>query len=211
MSSLLDYIFGSEDRFEKLNNYSPEQMQVLNQTTNMAGKAGGGANDVLEYLMQFMNPESDVYKNFEAPYLREYEHGVGQLAERFAAGANGGALSSSGFAQALGGAQGDLQAKLAGLKSGLQRQAGQDILGQYNTSSQNSLSARPYDYKQVAGNEGLLPGALKAYLGGAAGGGGMGGMLTSLLQNILFNGPQGKQGANRVGGNVAAGASAGRF
>ncbi len=118
MADIGSFLFGSEDKFKKLNNYTPGQMNNLNQLNNHTTQGGQGAESVLQYLMQFMDPNSDVFKNFEAPYRTEFEQQtVPGLAEQFA---GKGALSSSGFGQALSSAGSGLQEKLAYLKSQLQ-------------------------------------------------------------------------------------------
>lgn len=200
MPKLNEWLFGSSDKFSKLNNYNQGQNQNLNQLTDLTQQGGQGASDVLKYLMQFMDPNSDVYKNFEAPYRQEFEQEtVPGLAEQYA---GKGALSSSGFGQALGSAGAGLQTKLAALKAGMQRQAGQDIFSQYNQQSNQSLNARPFDYKQKEGTGGILNNAISAYAGGVGGGGGFGGLMQQLMQMIQGGGGI-SGGKGQFGGNIA--------
>ena len=187
MPSLNEFLFGGGDKFRKRPNYTPGQMQNFDQLNNMTSQSGQGANDVLSYLMQFLDPNSDVFKNFEAPYRQEFEEEtVPNLAEHYA---GKGALSSSGFGQALGSAGAGLQTKLAALKSGMQRQAGQDILGQYNQNVQNSLNAQPYYTEKQSGSSGLLNNFLSGGAANLTGGGGLFSMLSDLLKK-------------KIGGNV---------
>lgn len=154
--------------YKKVSNFDKTQKGIykrLGQQTNQLGQQGGGYEQAIGILQQYLNPESDVYKNFEAPYRQEFEQQtVPGLAERFAGmGAQGGALSSSGFGQALGAAGANLQTNLAQLKSGLQRQSIGDIINQYNKLSGGILSAQPFSYMDQG------PGGLSNALSGFGG------------------------------------------
>ena len=128
-------------------------------------------------LQQFLDPSSEAYQKFADPYMRQFEQQtVPQLAERFAgAGAMGGALSSSGFGQALSSAGANLQSELASMKTGLQRQAISDMMQQYQSMLGQGLGAQPFAYTKPT--EGFLQNLLSglaqkgasaglAYLGG---------------------------------------------
>lgn len=166
-----DFLFGTSDQTDQLSNYTPQQQQFfdnfLQQLMGMQG-AGGGVSNATNILNQYLDPQSDIYKNFEAPYRQEYEQQtLPMLAERFAgAGAQGGALSSSGFGQALGAAGANLQTNLAQMKSNMQRQSIGDILGLYQNMSGQALNARPFDYQFKPGSQGMVPSALAAFAGG---------------------------------------------
>jgi hypothetical protein len=139
-------IFGGltdQSGYKKVSNYDKAQKGIYNKIGNSLNQ-GQGYDRAMGLLQGYLDPNSSVYQNFEAPYLNQFnEQIVPQLAERFAGlGANSGALSSSGFAQALGGAGAGLTANLAGLKANLQRSSIQDILGQY----QNFLANQPFSY-----------------------------------------------------------------
>jgi len=86
------------------------------------------------------------------------------IAERFA---SRGALGSSGFGQSLSTAGAGLSNTLAQLKAGLQQQAGDKIMGQY----QNYLGNKP-KYVQHVQNQGFLTAMAPAF--GQAAMGGMG-------------------------------------
>lgn len=167
------FLFGEDDKLKKLENLSPEQKQYFQQFLGNAQGLGGqgGYGQAINLLQQYLDPQSDVYRNFEAPYRQQFEQEtVPMLAEQFAGtGANSGALSSSGFGQALSAAGSNLQTNLAQMKSGLQRQSIQDILGQYNTMSGLGLGTQPFSYYNKPGHQGFLPsmasGALKAFGG----------------------------------------------
>jgi hypothetical protein len=78
-------------------------------------------NSGLQYLMQILGGGEEGFKNFEAPFMRQFnEQTIPGIAERFA---GAGAQSSSAFQQALGQAGAGLSENLAALRSGLQMQA----------------------------------------------------------------------------------------
>jgi hypothetical protein len=166
--AFFDFLFGKEDKVKKLESLSPEQKQILQQLLgNIQGLGGqGGYGQAINLLQQYLDPNSEVYGNFEAPYRQEFEQQtIPNIAERFAgAGAQGGALSSSGFGQALGAAGANLQTNLAQMKSGLQRQSIQDILGQYSTMTGQGLGIQPFAYYNKPGHQGFLPTALSSGL-----------------------------------------------
>ena len=123
---------------EKVPTMTKEQQSVLSNLMQMLssqGQLGQEYGQALGGLQEMMDPSASSYQRFEAPYLQQFEEQtVPGIAERFAgAGAQGGALSSSGFGQALGAAGSQLQTQLAGMKSGLQQQALRDIMQQYGS------------------------------------------------------------------------------
>lgn len=141
----------AKPKIKKIETMNPQQKKLFQDLLSQlsgGGQAGGPGGGALDLLQQYLNPESDVYKNFEAPYKQQFEQEtIPNLAERFAGlggglGAAGGALGSSGFAQALGGAGAKLQTDLASMKSGLQHKSIQDILGLL----QNMLQIAPHGY-----------------------------------------------------------------
>jgi hypothetical protein len=186
---LRDFLFGKKDKIKKYDLYNPQQKKFfsnfMQQLQGMQGQ-GGGLEKSMNLLQDYLNPESNVYKNFEEPYMRQFNEKIlPQIAERYAgAGAESGALSSSGFAQSLGAAGGQLQSNLAQMKSQMQRQSIQDLLSQYNQMSSSGLNARPEEKYLRQGHQGLLP-TMATEVGTAAarglgqslfgGGGGMGG------------------------------------
>lgn len=166
-----DFLFGTDDQTDQLSNYTPEQRQYfdqfIQQLMGLQGQ-GGGVNQATNLLQQYMDPQSEVYRNFEKPYQQQFEQEtVPMLAERFAgAGAQGGALSSSGFGQALGAAGSNLQTNLAQMKSQMQRQSIGDILGLFQNMTGQALGAQPFSYQFKPGSQGLVPTALTAFAGG---------------------------------------------
>jgi len=93
------------------------------------------------------------------------------LEERYA---GAGALGSSGFGQAVGGAKAGLLAQLAALKGGMQQGAASGLMGQYNQLAQLGLGTPQfaYQYKQggpsgaqsmMAGLAPSLPGIFQGF------------------------------------------------
>ena len=166
LSSLLGLggsLMGNKNQLQKIPTKTKQQQSfqqgLLNQAMGMQ-QGGGGFQNAMNLLQGYLNPQSDVYKDFEAPYLQQFEQQIiPRLAEKFAGmGATSGALSSSGFGQALGGAGADLQAKLAGLKSGMQQQSIGQLLQQFNQLSNMGL-ADQFAYASQPGGGGFLGGA----------------------------------------------------
>lgn len=151
-STLLQNLINKgNDKPKKLSNFDKGQKNVFSNLTNLLGglgMQGGGVNNALGLLQQYFDPNSDVYKNFEKPYLQQFEQEtIPMLAERFAGlGAQGGALSSSGFGQALSSAGSNLQTNLAQMKSGLQNKSLTDFLNLYMQLNQQALGAQPFSY-----------------------------------------------------------------
>lgn len=184
---------GGRDKLKKLPTMSPQQQQLLNSLLGRINQ-GGGAGQALSTLQSYLNPQG--FDQFSQPYMQQFnEQVIPGIAERFA---GAGALSSSGFGQALGGAASGLQSQLAQLYSGRQQQAANSLLG----FGQNLLGQQPFAYlnKQRAGTfgqgmgqglSGALPGLLSSLLQGNIGGGGQGNYqfpLTGMYENMFRSG-----------------------
>tara|TARA_R110002126_G_scaffold51939_1_gene141838 strand:+ start:11631 stop:12158 length:528 start_codon:yes stop_codon:yes gene_type:complete len=168
MAGIFDFLFGSDDKTEQLPSMSPEQTQFLQQLMQMLGgegQLGQGQEEALSGLRELMDPSSAAQQRFADPYMQQFQQQtIPGIAEQFA-GAGGGALSSSGFGQALGSASAGLQSQLAQLKSGLQQQSAQDIMGQFQNLSQQGLGAQPFGYQHKQGSQGALGSALGGFAG----------------------------------------------
>jgi hypothetical protein len=167
---LSNFLWGNESSLSKKTNYLPGQEKGLNQLLqNMLGLggAGGGYQQSIEYLQNLLNPDSEMMKNFEEPYMRQFEQEtLPNIAERFA---GGGALSSSGFGQAVGGAGANLQSQLAQLKSMLRGQAAQGLMGQYNQMQNMQLGSQPFSYHEKQASPGIVMPLLSSFLQGYGG------------------------------------------
>lgn len=168
-------LLGNNDQNKKLDNWNKEQKDFFSKYVNNANLAGGqGAQDALGLLKQYLNPQSDVYKNFEQPYLNEFNNRtIPMLAERFAGlgGGMGGGLSSSGFGQALGTAGADLQSNLASLKSQLQRGSINDLLNFYMQMASGVIGAQPFSYANRPGESNPLSSFMQGFNSQGFGGG----------------------------------------
>ncbi len=182
---------GSKDKLSKVDNYSPQQSQFLNNMMQMlgSGNVGQGQQEGTDLWRQMLNPSDESFNKFADPYKRQFEQEtVPMLAERFAGagGGMGGGLSSSGFGQALSSAGGNLQSTLAALKSNLGMQAASGLTGQYGNLAGMGLGAQPFNYTYRPGGAS----ALQGFLGGYASSG--------------FPGMSGMGGMNGMGGNSNA-------
>jgi len=231
MPGLMDFILGSPDKLKKIPTGTPQmeglQNQVIGQYGNQIGQQndilaqlkqmmeqGGGYNNAQNYYNNLLDQGGDAYEKFAEPYLQQFqEQMLPNIAERFA---GGGALSSSGFGQVLGGASAGLQSQLAQLFSQLQQNAAGAQTNQYNQLGNQALQAgqlanqgaqiglgyQPYAYQQKQGSGGIL-GPLATGLGSALGGP-LGGALAGGISS-LFKKPASGQGG--LAGNNASLAS----
>ena len=154
--AFLDFLIGSPGKTEKLPTMSNEQQALLTQLLQQLSGGGlkGGYNESLEYLRNLLEGGEGSFEQFASPYKQEFESQIiPGIAERFA---GKGALSSSGFGQALSSAGAGLTSQLAALKAGLQKGAAQDLLSQYQNTLGLGLGAKPYGYQSQQGQPGLL-------------------------------------------------------
>lgn len=156
------YLSSAPDEYKQISTKTPEQQQALSQMLRTLGQMGspeGGYGRAQNYLSSILSGDPDTLNQFAAPYLQQFEQQiVPRLASRFAGigGAHGGgAIGSSGFAQALGGAGAGLQAQLAGLHANLQRVAASDLMGQYNTLASLGLGQQPFENIYERGTTGI--------------------------------------------------------
>jgi hypothetical protein len=192
MPNIMEMIFGNSDRNVQQSTLNQGQEgflgQLMQQLQQMGGE-GGGMNQAMQTLMGFLDPNSEQYKNFEAPYMQQFnQQTIPGLAEKFAGfgGGMGGGLSSSGFGQALGAAGGNLQTQLAQMKSQMQRQSVNDLFGQYNQMANQGLGTRAFENQYQPGSTGLLGGISSGLAGGL--GLGAGPQIGKSISNQLFGG-----------------------
>jgi hypothetical protein len=207
---------GREPSWQKVSNYNRGQEKTLSNVNKQQNQlAQGGYKDAMGLLSDYLNPQSDVYKNFEKPYLQQFEQQtIPQIAERFGgANAMGSGLMTSGFGQSLGAAGANLQTQLAQMKEQYRRQSINDLLNQYNQITNTSLNARPFENAYDPGQEGQLSFAgkiLDTGLNAAANafGGPAGGAAYSGLSNFvqgMNKGSGGQSNAFDVGGGGGGG------
>jgi hypothetical protein len=158
MPGLGDWLFGSSNKIRKKATGTAAQQQfggqdLIGLLQNMMGQ-GGGFNQANQYDQGLLGQGPEAFQNFSEPYLQQFQEQVlPMIAERFA---GGGALSSSGFGQALGGAGAGLQSQLAQLFSSLQGQAAGRQQGQFQNLSQIGLGYSPFAYHEKQGSQGFL-------------------------------------------------------
>lgn len=147
-----------KDRLKKINSMTPGAQKFYDE---IIGQLRGSYKDAMNVEKGYLDPNSSQYDVIQAPSIRAFnEQTIPGLAERFSGfGANSGALSSSGFGQALGAAGAGLQERLAAMRAARQESASKNIFSQ----SQSSLQVDPYHYYNRAGNPGL-----SSYLGNFA-------------------------------------------
>ena len=192
-----NFLFGSPDELNKVATGTKEQKALHNNILSraMGMQQGQGGYDLAnQYYNNLLGEnQGQAFDQFSQPYMQQFQEQVlPQIAERFA---GMGALSSSGFGQALGGAASGLQSQLAQLFSQLQSQAAGQQYNQYNQFGQQQndlaqmgLNYQPFAYKHTPGSQGFLGtalGAAGAALGGPAGaaiGQGVGSGISSLFK-----------------------------
>lgn len=152
-------------------NKNPQQMGLINQGTSALSQ---GFPQILQQLLQMgAGGNEEMWKQLEAPALRQFGQLQGNIASRFS-GAGMGSRKSSGFQNALGGASTDLAERLQSNRLGLQHQSIQDLMGLYNNLIGQDLNTTAFLPKQKKWWEELLP-SLAGGVGNAAGSfGGMG-------------------------------------
>lgn len=144
------------DKLKKLPTRTPEQEAL--HANILANAMGLGQNGGVSLANQYYNNllgenQQEAYNQFASPYLQEFQENIlPMIGERFA---GAGALSSSGFGQALGGASAGLQSKLAQLFSQLQGQAAGAQYDQYNQLAGLGLGHKPFAYEKRKGSLGF--------------------------------------------------------
>lgn len=161
MPGIGEWIFGSSPSLSKKPTGTDAQQQfggqdLIGLLQQMLGQGGGlqQANQYDQGLLQGGFGNQGALDQFSAPYLQQFQEQIApRIAEQFA---GAGALSSSGFGQALGGAGAGLQSQLAQLFSQLQGQAAGRQQGQFQGLSQLGLGYQPFAYHEKPGNQGIF-------------------------------------------------------
>lgn len=185
MADLMDFVFGSSDKMQKLDTGTKQQQQFGGQDLisllQRMMQQGGGLDLANQYDQSLLGQGPEAFNQFSAPYLQQFqEQMLPQIAERFA---GAGALSSSGFGQAIGAGASNLQAQLAQLFSNLQAGAAGRQQGQFQNLSQTGLNYQPFAYEKQAGNQGLLGTVGAGLLSATAGP--LGGMAAQGISNLF--------------------------
>lgn len=187
MPKFMEWLTGGKDKIKKSPAGTPQQQQfhgdIMSQLQQML-QPGGNYNLAQQYNQNLLSNGPEAFQQFSQPYLQQFqEQLLPQIAERFA---GAGALSSSGFGQALGGAASGLQSQLAQLFSSMQQQAAQGEYGQFNNLSQQGLNYQPYNYTQQKGSQGMLGPLATSFA--SAFGGPLAGMAANGIQSLFKQG-----------------------
>lgn len=144
---------------------------IIGLLQKMMGQ-GGGFNAANQYDQSLLGQGPEAFQQFSQPYLQQFKEQIlPGIEERYA---GMGALSSSGFGQAVGGAQAGLQSQLAQLFTQLQGQASGRQQGQFQGLAQTGLGYEPFAYHEQEGSAGsfmpFMAELLKLYGGSLKGG-----------------------------------------
>ncbi len=151
-------------KLKKLSTLNKNQSSLLDLITDEAKGMQGARGQATNYYQDLLDPSGQGYQKFAQPNINQFnQETIPGLAERFAGGAQGGALSSSGFGQALSSAGAGLQDKLAQLKTALMDRAAQGIYGQSNQLANQSLGTQAFGYGMKPAQQGGLSGFLSNY------------------------------------------------
>lgn len=180
-----DWLLGSEDKLKKLDNKNQGQNDlhenILGQLKSML-EGGGGFDSALQHFQDLLGGEG--FDKFADPYRQRFnQKTLPGIAENYA---GAGALSSSGFGQALGGAASDFEAQLAQLFGNKQDTAASNLFNQFNNLSQQGLNYEPFSYQNKQGSGGLLAPLLTGAAGAVSGpfaAAGMAGISSLFKQN----------------------------
>lgn len=156
-----------EPKLKNQSNFDPYQ-QGIHQQQGEALQGGGGYAQLIKMLQDMTDPNSDFHKAYEDQQMGQFnEVTIPGIGERFGGGygANSGALSSSGFGQALGGAAAGLQRDLAANKMNTIKDALQRLTGEYGKYQDRNTFDREETPGQSSILETLLPALIQAMRG----------------------------------------------
>lgn len=122
--------------YERVQNFTPEQMQIFQQMFSNVGPDS--------FLSRLAGGDQDIFNQIEAPALQQFSGLQGNLASRFSGMGGLGARRSSGFQNTANQAASDFALQLQGQRQALQQQALRDLA---NMSS-DLLEKKPFSYMQ---------------------------------------------------------------
>lgn len=169
-----------------LQNFTPEQMDLFSQ---MFGHVGPDS-----YTSRLAMGDQSAFDEMEAPAMRDFQGGIGQLASRFSGMGQGG-RHSSGFQNSATAATSNFAQDLAGRRADMRRQAINDLMG----FSNQLLNQRPQDNFMVQ----------KAQKSGGLDWGGLVGGGLGALGGFLSGGPGGAMAGYGLGNSVGSGLTGG--
>jgi len=157
---------GTRQKLRKKETLDPGQQKLLGQMEGGLGGQGGGLEGVLQYLTQLLQGGGQSFENFAAPHRTRFnEQTIPRLEERYAGagGGMGGALSSSGFGQAIGGAGAQFESDLSSLYEGSKQNAAQQIMALL----QQTMGTQPFMYTERPASAGIWANMLGQFAKGA--------------------------------------------
>ncbi len=128
---------------------SPQESQNQQQAGQLQQQGQQGLTESNQYYQDLLKPGNKAFEQFSQPYLNQFqEQTIPGLEERYA---GSGALSSSGFGQAIGGAKAGLQSQLASLFASLQQQGAQGLTSNASQQfgQQNQLANQNYNQQAL--------------------------------------------------------------
>lgn len=150
-------------RATQLQQYTPEQMQLLENSLGMVGPES--------YLSRLAGGDQSLFEEMEAPAMRQFQGTLGGIASKFS-NQGMGSRRSSGFQQATTSAASNFAQELQANRQNLQRQAIMDLMGissqlldkrPYERSLQQKPEKQPSGWGNIAG--GVLGGVGGAFFG----------------------------------------------
>lgn len=171
----MGFFSGSPAKRENVSTLLDQQNPLFEQLmAALQGKGAGGAfGNSADYFRNLLSDDSEDYKAFSAPMLRQYYQDIlPGLSEQFA-GMGAGGLSSSGFQNAQVQGATDLSERLGALRANLRQQGAQGLqnLGQLGLGnySQN-METQPGSEGFLSTIAPLAGTAIGSFFGGPAGG-----------------------------------------
>jgi len=203
-----------KESYSKIPNYEKYQLDLLKQMTKGKGQfdfasdpqyqqSQQGLQQASGYYNDLMSPDSQAYQNFAAPQMQQFQQEiVPGIAERFS-GMGAGAQSSSAFNQTMAQEGGNLQMRLAQLRSSLQMQGAEGL----TNLSQQQFNMSPYQMmmKRAQAALGVEPFALEHHPAQRS----RGQKILSAYGNSIVRGAQGFAAGGPAG--AVAGGAAGMF
>lgn len=159
LGGLTGGLFGNQGRkspgVKQVPTMNQDQLAGLSQLMQLFQQQGSSnVPRGFDALAEYLDPQSGVYDALQAPAMQQWnERLMPGIAERFGGGygAESGALSSSGFGQALGGGMSELLTNLAGMRAQMQQQSASSLIDKYRELGATGLGASPFDYIKTKG------------------------------------------------------------
>src|ERR1700733_2736423 len=142
-----DFLFGKDESYEQKDLLGKEARQKLNNYfSNPIEKSplyGAGS----DYLQKLLSNDPEAYKDFERPYIENFEQNVmPRIAERYGSvGTGAGGYNSSALTQAMAQAGKSLQTDLAAQRANLQQNSLPQALQYAQQPYSNTLQGAQVD------------------------------------------------------------------